>query len=588
MSDDSQATTKTTRNSTALGLSGLVGHKVVAQMIQPLLADMRVMAGFSFVINVLALAVPIFVLQVYDRVVAYGGLSTLTGLTLGVAIAILFDFLLRNARGALLRRGAVEIDAALARAFFARLTRLPLHLLSRRSTAGWVQVERDLAALRDMLAGPPAILLIDLPFVLLFVLVVWIIAPPVAPILTLMVPVFIAVSYAMTRLIDRASVAEREVTVERQRLMQELIRGRQTIKALNLAKPLTNRFEAQEAAAIDAASTRGALTDRATHLGLSLSMSTTVILTVFGSLAILDQQMTIGGLIATNMLAGRIVQPMNQLMGLWRTFARGRLAAGRVGALLEEQPDDRPQAITHADPEGVLALQYASLTYPGQNTPTLDNLTCTFKPGSVTGIIGPNGSGKTTLLNCLLGLYTPDQGTVLLDGHDMAQFTRDELAQWIGYVPQEPFLFDDTIADNIRAGRENIDDPAILTAAEAAGLSRFIGTDGEGFARKAGDGGSALTPGQRQAVSVARALAGTPRILIMDEPTANLDLPGEQALAKSLQKAAASGHTIIVVTHAAGLINACDQLLLLDQGKIRDHGPRTEVANRLRGNGGSA
>jgi ABC-type bacteriocin/lantibiotic exporter with double-glycine peptidase domain len=287
-----------------------------------------------------------------------------------------------------------------------------------------------------------------------------------------------------------------------------------------------------------------------------------------------------GALIASNMLIYRLVAPLNQLVGAWRGYATFRQSMERVGAALAEESDRQTSAVQMERPQGALSLDDVAFRYDPRLPPVIDGVSLIIPSGGMTALLGRNGSGKTTLLKLLQGLYVPARGRVLLDGADVAQFTRAELAGWMGYVPQECVLFAGTIRDNIAQGMDRATDEDILRAARLAGVHNYIVDLPDGYGTEIGEAGSRLSAGQRQRIALARALIGDPPVLLLDEPSASLDRQAEESLREVLITLARD-HTLLIVTHSPVLLPACRNLVLLDQAKIAMAGPTAEMLPRL-------
>ncbi len=554
------------------------------QTLRPLTGRFAELAAVSLFVNLLALAVPVFVLQVYDRVVFFAGLSTLQGLVLGVVVAIVFDFVLRQARARILQRAALGIDAALGRRLFSKLSSLPLKALERQSAAQWQTLRRDVEFIRNALGGPPLLLGIDLPFVAIFVAVIAVIATPVLWVLGIAIPAFLLLGLVSSRQLARANREEFDSAIGRDALLTEMVAGRTTLKALDMGRHLQRDLEDRHAAAIETSLRRGTLTDGFTHLGLALVLLTTVGMTAVGALAILDQQMTIGSLIAANMLANRITMPLNQLVPSWRAwtgFAQARRRLSRLFAMADERPET---GLSFRRPSGRCAAEALRFRYGVEREPVIADVTLAFDPG-LHALVGRSGAGKSTLMKLLQGLYAPESGRVLLDGADLAQFSREDLARWIGYVPQETFLMSGTIRDTIARNDPGVEDERIMRAAELAGAHEFIVDLAEGYAADAGEGGRRLSGGQRQRLAIARALLQDPPVLLLDEPTAHLDRPAEERLRDVLCELA-KDHTVIIATYSPTLLAACHDIIVLERGRIVRAGPGKEIMAELFGSRG--
>ncbi|MCG8508320.1 MAG: ATP-binding cassette domain-containing protein, partial [Rhodospirillales bacterium] len=311
-------------------------------------------------------------------------------------------------------------------------------------------------------------------------------------------------------------------------------------------------------------------------------MLTTISMTTVGSIASIDQRLTMGGLIATNMLSGRLIGPLNQLVNQWRTYSNFKQAVERLGEFFAETSERIESEVKLDKPRGEIAVENAVFSYTEEGAKVVDSVTITIEQGGISALVGRNGSGKTTLLKILQGLYMPTSGRVLLDGADISQFSRSELATWIGYVPQENVLFAGTIRDNIAHRIPEASDDEIVRASKAAGVHQFIIDLPDGYASDIGEAGQRLSGGQRQRIAIARALVGDPPVLLLDEPSSSLDRQAEHELKKTLEEIAKSC-TVVIVTHSPILLSSCRDLVALDRGKVALAGPASEILPRLFG-----
>ena len=550
--------------------------------LKPVWPRMRELLAFSLFINILALASSVYVLQVYDRVVFHAGLTTLQALAIGMALVVGFEFVLRQARSRLIQRVAMVVDVELGRRLYAKLAALPLRTLEAAPAAFWQAVFRDVAEVRNLVGGPTAVLVVDLPFIVLFVGVICIIALPIVWVLVLSIAAFGVLAWASSRSIQSASLAERAAVQGRDAFLAEFATGRTTIKALALEHALKPLWEDRLAGTIEGAIERGSRSDGYSNLGIAFSVLNTVAMTAVGALAILEQSMTMGALIAANMLANRVIGPVNQLTGAWRTFASFRAAVHRVSQVFALPEERMSGAVAMERPSGSIAFEQVSFGYEGAPKPVLESLQLSIRPGGLHAIVGRNGCGKTTLLKLMQGLYRPASGRVLLDGADIAQFGRAELAAWFGYVPQECFLFAGTVRDNIAKRKPEASDDEVLRASRLAGVHDYIIDLPEGYATDIGEAGGRLSAGQRQRITVARALIGDPPVLLLDEPTASLDRQAEDELRAVLAELGRD-HTVIVVSHSPPLLAMCNTIIVIDRGKVALAGPPNEVMPRIMG-----
>lgn len=536
----------------------------------------------SAFVNLMALATPVFTMQVYDRVVGTGGLSTLWGLVIGMTLVVLFDLSLKQARSRIMQTVALRVDVIVGRYLFDKLMSLPLDVLEAKPASYWQALFRDVDTIRNTLSGASAILLCDLPFVIMFIVLISIIATPIAWVLLVILPLFMFVAWRSSGVMSQANAAERESTQGRDALIAELIQGRTTIKALALDRSMRPLWEETHANNIAQSMYRGSKTDFYTNCSQSLTMATTIFMTSVGAYQIVNQNMTMGSLIAANMLSGRILGPLNQLVGQWRAYNSFKQSVDRLGEVFSSISDRTESEVKLEKPRGEIQVENLTFAYAEGNKPVVDSVTVNIHAGGVHALVGRNGSGKTTLLKMIQGLYAPTNGRVLLDGADIAQFTRAELATWMGYVPQETVLFAGTVRDNIVHRFPDASDEKIIEAATQAGVHHFIIDLPDGYASDIGEAGQRLSGGQRQRIAIARALLGDPAVLLLDEPSASLDRQAEQELRKTLVEIGKT-RTVVIVTHSPILLAACDDLVALDKGKVALAGPSREILPKLFG-----
>ncbi len=549
-------------------------------IVKPLLKTFREVMGMSFFINMLALAVPVFVLQVYDRVVFNGGIETLKGLLIGIVLVLVFDYSLRQARSKVMQRVALKIDVDVGRKLFKQFTQVPLHTLESKPAAYWQTMFRDVDTVRNTLSGGTAILLVDLPFVFLFLGLILILALPIAWVFLIILPLFLLVAWRSGKVIGNASQEEKKTALSRDDLIAGVIAGRTTIKALAMDKTLEKTWEDRHADNIENSIIRGGKADAYTNLGMTLTLMTTISLTTVGAIAIINQELTMGALIATNMLSGRLLGPMNQLVGSWRTFGGFKQSVERLGALFELPVERQESSVEMGRPQGLISLDKVSFSYGQDLAPVVSEVSFTLKPGGLTALVGRNGSGKTTLVKLIQGLYIPQSGRVLLDKADIKQFTRSQLASWIGYVPQECALLHGSVRDNLAFSRPEASDEEIIDACKATGVHDTIIDLPDGYASDIGEAGRRLSGGQRQRLTISRALLGDPPVLLLDEPSGSLDRQAEEELRDLLVKIA-KDHTIILVTHSPILLGACANMIVMDQGRIALAGATKDVLPKL-------
>ena len=549
-------------------------------ILKPLKPMYREVGMISLFVNLLALAVPVFTMQIYDRVIFHAGVSTLEGLLVGMALVLLFDFVLRQVRSRMMQRAALRIDVAVGRSLFDKVLAMPLAVLEARTAAYWNALFKDVDVVRNTLSGPSAILITALPFAFLFLGLIFVIAWPVAYVIALILPVFVVIGWRSAQVVNQASAEERESGFGRDTLMAEIISGRSTVKALALEEDLKPLWEEKQAETIERSILRGGRADKYINMGAGLATFTSITMVSVGALAIMEQQLTIGSLIAANMLSNRVLGPFNQLVGSWRGYASYRQAVKRLGEAFDMPVERSEISIKHDRPHGVITLENVKFSYAADSGQVIDGVRLEIQPGGLIAILGANGSGKSTLVKMIQGLYQPTDGRILLDGADIKQFTRSEMSEWFGYVPQECFLFTGTIRDNIAKGNSEATDEEILVASKKAGLHEYIIDFPDGYGTEVGEGGQRLSGGMRQRLTIARGLLGDPPILVLDEPSSNLDRSGEAELAETLENLA-QDHTVLLITHSPGLLVVCRQVLIMQKGRIVRSGRPIDVVPQL-------
>ncbi|OFX08206.1 MAG: type I secretion system ATPase, partial [Alphaproteobacteria bacterium RIFOXYD12_FULL_60_8] len=563
-------------------MNGSETRKWLRPLIAPLSGTFWEVLTTSFFINIFALAAPIFTMQVYDRVVFHSGMSTLQGLVVGMVVLLLFEFILKSVRSKTMQTVALRIDVDVGRRLFRKIMALPMRTLENRPAPAWQQLFRDVDTVRNTLSGSSAMLVVDLPFAFLFLGLVFIIAPPLGWVLLLAMIFFSILAWRAAQSVSSASEEEKKAIQGRDALVGEAIIGRSTVKALALDHAVQPMWEQRTAAAIEESIQRGNRTDRFVNMGAGFSTFITVAMTTVGAIAVMNQELTIGALIAANMLSGKLLGPMNQLVSQWRNFSSFRQSVERLGQIFSSEEDIQRSAISLSRPKGQITLEKVTYAYGDPTYPAVNDVSLTLSPGGMTAILGRNGSGKTTLVKLILGLYRPTNGRVLLDMADISQFTRRELATWVGYVPQETILFNGSIRENIAFGSPHANDEDIIRSATQAGVHTMILDLPEGYGTSVGEAGMRMSGGMRQRIAIARALVGDPAVLLLDEPSGSLDRQAEEDLKNTLNELAAT-RTIVAVTHSPVFLSACRDVVVLDKGKLAANGPAKDILPRLMG-----
>jgi len=533
-------------------------------------------------INVFALAMPLFVMNVYDRVVPNQATETLWVLAIGVAIVLIGDLVLRSIRSHFLDLAGNRVDVTLSAYIMQRV--LGLKMADRPVSAGsFASNLRSFEQVRDFITSATVTALIDLPFALLFLIVIaWIAWPLVLPPLIGMVVVAV---YAWTMQAPLRALTEttyRAGALRNATLIESLV-GLETIKSLGAEGVMQRRWE-ETATHLARTSTRLRLLSNGTLMGAQfVQQLVNVCLVVLGVYLIVDQQLSMGGLIATTFLAGRALAPLGQAAGLMMQFHNAQTSLKSLNEIMGrsvERPDNSG-FVSRPALAGDIVFKDVSFKYPGQENAALRGVSLHIRAGEKVAILGRVGSGKSTLNKLILGLYQPEAGAVLVDGVDLRQLDPAELRRSIGYVAQDVTLFYGSLRDNLRMGMPLADDAALVRATHIAAMSDFVNTHPRGFDMLVGERGDTLSGGQRQCVGVARAVLGDRSILLLDEPTGAMDHSTEETVRKRLAEHM-KDKTVIIVTHRNALLDLVDRLIVIDAGRIVADGPKERVVAALR------
>lgn len=539
------------------------------------------------VINLFALAMPLFVMNVYDRVVPNQALDTLWVLAIGVAVVLLGDLALRSIRSHFLDLAGNRVDVRLSAYIMERV--LGLRMADRPVSAGSFAANlRSFEQVRDFITSATVAALIDLPFALLFLLVIgWIAWPLVLPPL---VGIVIVVLYAWAMQAPLRALSEttyRAGALRNATLVESLV-GLETIKSLGAEGTMQRKWE-ESATYLARTSTQLRLLSMSTLTGAQfVQQLVNVCVVVLGVYLIIDQELTMGGLIAATFLSGRAMGPLGQAAGLMMQYHNAQTALTSLDQIMG-RPVERPQNsgsnsgfVSRPRLTGEIVFKEVTFKYPGQENAALRNVSLHIRAGEKVAILGRVGSGKSTLHKLILGLYQPEQGAVQVDGVDLRQLDPAELRRSIGYVAQDVTLFYGSLRENLRMSVPLADDAALVRSAHVAGITEFINTHPRGFDMLVGERGETLSGGQRQGIGLARAVLGDPPILLLDEPTGAMDHSTEETVRQRLA-ATMQNKTVLIVTHRTALLDIVDRLIVIDAGRIVADGPKDRVVAALRG-----
>ena len=530
--------------------------------------------AFSLVVNLLMLTTSIYMMQVFDRVLATRSTDTLLYLTLIALGAILAMALLEVARTQILSRSAAWIEQSVAPEAVARAVEAQLRNRPYRTEA-----LRDLAACRGFVASPGMTALYDVPWVPVYLAFVFLVHPALgwlalggAVVLFLLT---LTNEWSTGRLLRGANAA----SLAAQRRADAIVRNAEVIDSMGMMGDVIRRWQeatarvvpAQVAAADRAGWIMG--TTKFVRLGVQVGVLG------LGALLVLDHAITAGAMIAASIIMGRALAPVEQMIGAWRQLIAARQSYRRLTAHLS-LPRIRPPGLALPEPDGRLVAERVTYAFPGAASATIKGVSFALDPGESLAVIGPSAAGKTTLIRLLIGVLEPTAGTVRLGGANVFTWMREDLGRHVGYLPQDVELFDGTVLQNIaRMGEPDAE--AVFQAARLAGCHEMILRLPQDYRTEIGDGGTFLSAGQRQLIGLARALYGRPRLVVLDEPNSNLDGDGEAALLKGLARLKAQGTTVVLVSHRPTLVQGVDKVLLLRDGAVELLGPRAEILKRL-------
>ena len=546
-------------------------HNEITEALAGCKGAFRTVGAFSAIINLLLLAPALYMLQVYDRVLASRNETTLLMLTLMILGAFLLMSALELVRSFVLIRLGAKLDQHFNRRVYGAAFEQNL----KRSGANAGQALQDMANLRQFLTGNGLFAFFDAPWFPIYLLVIFLFNPYLGVFALVGTLLLIGLAYANEAVTQQPLAQASGLAVAANQLATNNLRNAEVIEAMGMLPNLMQRWltlherfialqgEASERAGIIGAITRFA---RVSLQSLILGL---------GALLVLAGQITPGMMVVASILMGRLLSPVEQLINVWKHWAATRSAYQRLTELLGANPPRRA-GMALPKPVGHVALEAVSALPPGATAPALRNLSIGLVPGDVLGVIGPSGAGKSTLARLLVGVWPAAAGHVRLDGADVYQWNKDELGPHIGYLPQDIELFAGTVSENIaRFGQ--IDPAQVVLAAQRAGVHDMILRLAQGYDTLLGDAGGGLAGGQKQRLGLARALYGDPSLVVLDEPNSNLDDSGEKCLVEAIGDLRRRGKTVVLITHRGSVLAATNKILLLQDGMARLFGPSAEV-----------
>ena len=527
----------------------------------------------SFFLQVFALVSPLFFQVVIDKVLVHRALSTLDVLVIGLLAISMFETVLGILRTYLFSHTTNRIDVELGARLFHHLLALPMAYFQARRVGDSVARVRELENIRNFLTSSALTLVIDLFFTSVFLAVMFFYSPLLTWIVLGSFPFFIAISAGVTPLFRRRLDEKFRRGAENQAFLVESVTGIETLKAMAVEPQMQRRWEEQLAGYVGASFRVLSLGNTASQLVQFVSKVVTAGILYFGAKLVIDGSLSVGGLVAFNILAGRVSSPVLRLAQIWQDFHQARLSVLRLGDILNTTPEPTYKAARSRLPaiRGNLRFEHVTFRYRLDGPEILHDVSFDVPAGQTVGIVGPSGSGKSTFAKLVQRLYVPESGRVLVDGMDLAMVDPAWLRRQIGVVLQENVLFNRSVRENIALADPAMPMERIVAAATLAGAHDFILELPEGYDTVVGERGSTLSGGQRQRIAIARALVGDPRILIFDEATSALDYESERVIQGNMQ-AITKGRTVLIIAHRLSTVRAADRIITLERGRLVEDG----------------
>ncbi len=541
---------------------------------------------FSFVLQILALASPLFFQVVMDKVMVHQALKTLDVLVFGLVVAGISEVLLRGMREYIYAHTANRVDVKLGLKLFTHVLGLPLLYFKNRQIGAIVMRIKELDTIREFITGAMFTLLVDFLFMGVFLYVMYSLSPSLTGVFCLSIPFYVLLTWWVTPKLQQRIKQQFTYSAINTSFLTESVAGAETVKSLAVEPRLQNQWNSQTTDIVEANYQTQTLNSVSSQGVQFIQKVTSVIILWVGAAGVLSLEITIGQLIAFNMMANHIAQPFARMVDLWSQYLQAQLAVEKLGEMLnlptesyqEEQGADREQK---ADLKGDIVFKRIAFRYQPEQDLLFQSLSFTIKQGTSVGIVGTSGSGKSTLARLLLRLYTPENGDVIINGHNIKTININHLRERIGVVLQESFLFNKTVRDTIAQSRPQAALEEVIAAAKLAGAHDFILKLPKGYDTELSEGGSSLSGGQRQRIAIARTLLTSPDILILDEATSALDDESQSLIQKNM-KQFSKGKTVIAIAHRLSTIRQCDQIIVMDQGRIIEKGSHEKLIQQGR------
>ncbi len=535
----------------------------------------------SFLLQIFALATPIFIQTIIDKVLPHKGIATLNILILIIFLAYLFQSLMNYLRTYIFSHTTNKVDAILGATLYRQLCMLPLRYFETRQVGDTVTRVRELENIRGFLTGTSLTALLDAFFGIIFVAVMFFYNSILTLVVLAVLPLFVGICAYFTPVM-RAQYAARFVAyMENYSFLVESLTGIQTVKSLSLEPQFNKKWEDSIARYVRVAFQTSKVGNIFNNLSTLVGLLANLSILWAGAHLVINGELTVGQFVAFNMLSSQAIHLANNISNQWQAYQQARLSLVMLGDVLNSQPETTPKPELTDPPiiRGNIKFSIVNFRYRLNSPMVIQDMSFEIQPGQRIGIVGRSGSGKSTIAKLIQRLYVPEQGSVLLDGLDITQIDTNRIRQQIGTVMQENFLFNGSVRDNIAMARPSASMDEVIAIACTAGAHEFIVNLPEGYDTNVGERGTALSGGQKQRIAIARVLMTNPRILIFDEATSQLDYESERIILKNLDKICAD-RTVIFIAHRLSTVRTCDLLFVIDRGKLIEQGTHSELISQ--------